>query len=80
MAVLKTALDPRAAEFRANAKAARALVADLEKKLKAIGEGGGKDARDKHLKRGKLLARERIQRLLDPGAPFLEFSAFAGYG
>ncbi|HEV2265366.1 MAG TPA: carboxyl transferase domain-containing protein [Stellaceae bacterium] len=80
MAVFKTALDPRAADFRANAKAARALVADLGKKLKAIGEGGGKDARDKHLKRGKLLARERIRRLLDPGAPFLEFSAFAGYG
>jgi 3-methylcrotonyl-CoA carboxylase beta subunit len=80
MAVLKTALDPRTAEFRANAKAARALVADLDKKLKAIGEAGGKDARDKHVKRGKLLARERIRRLLDPGAPFLEFSAFAGYG
>ncbi|HYL48655.1 MAG TPA: carboxyl transferase domain-containing protein [Stellaceae bacterium] len=80
MAVLKTALDPRTAEFRANVKAARALVADLDKKLKAIGEGGGKDARDKHVKRGKLLARERIRRLLDPGAPFLEFSAFAGYG
>ncbi|MGH7000593.1 MAG: carboxyl transferase domain-containing protein, partial [Stellaceae bacterium] len=79
MAVLKTALDPRAADYRANAKAARALVADLDKKLKAIGDGGGKDARDKHVKRGKLLARERIRRLLDPGAPFLEFSAFAGY-
>ncbi|MGB8183201.1 MAG: carboxyl transferase domain-containing protein [Stellaceae bacterium] len=80
MAVLKTALDPRTAEFRANARVARALVADLDRKLKAIGEGGGKDARAKHLKRGKLLARERIRRLLDPGAPFLEFSAFAGYG
>ena len=80
MAVIKTALDPRAADFRANAKASRALVADLDKKLKTIGEGGGKDARDKHMKRGKLLARERIRRLLDPGAPFLEFSAFAGYG
>ncbi|MDE2185018.1 MAG: methylcrotonoyl-CoA carboxylase, partial [Alphaproteobacteria bacterium] len=79
MAVLKTALDPRAADFRANAKAARALVVDLDKKLKTIGEGGGKDARDKHIRRGKLLARERIRRLLDPGAPFLEFSAFAGY-
>ncbi|HEV2161625.1 MAG TPA: carboxyl transferase domain-containing protein [Stellaceae bacterium] len=79
MAVLKTALDPRAADFRANAKAACALVTDLDKKLKAISEGGGKDARDKHVKRGKLLARERIRRLLDPGAPFLEFSAFAGY-
>ncbi|MGH7007613.1 MAG: carboxyl transferase domain-containing protein [Stellaceae bacterium] len=80
MAVLKTALDPRAADFRTNAKAARALVADLDKKLKVIGEGGGKDVRDRHMKRGKLLARERIRRLLDPGAPFLEFSAFAGYG
>ncbi|HYL33347.1 MAG TPA: carboxyl transferase domain-containing protein [Stellaceae bacterium] len=80
MAVFKTALDPRTAEFRVNAKAARALVADLDRKLKAIGEGGGKDARAKHLKRGKLPVRERVRRLLDPGAPFLEFSAFAGYG
>ncbi len=80
MAVLKTALDPRAAAYRANAKAARALVANLDRKLKAIAQGGGKEARDKHVKRGKLPVRERIRRLLDPGAPFLEFSAFAGYG
>ena len=80
MAVLKTALDPRAADYRANAKAARALVADLDRKLKAIAEGGGKDARAKHMKRGKLLVRERIRLLLDPGAPFLEFSSFAGFG
>src|SRR5579885_633288 len=80
MAVLKSALDPRTAEFRANAKAARALVADLEKKLAVIAAGGGKVARDKHVRRGKLLVRERIQRLLDPGAPFLELSPLAGYG
>jgi 3-methylcrotonyl-CoA carboxylase beta subunit len=80
MAVLKTALDPRSADYRANAKAARALVTDLERKLKMIGEGGGKEAREKHVKRGKLPVRERIRRLLDPGAPFLEFSALAGYG
>ena len=80
MAVLKTALDPRSADYRASVRAARALVADLDRKLKAIGEGGGKEAREKHLKRGKLPVRERIRRLLDPGAPFLEFSAFAGYG
>jgi len=80
MAVLKTALEPRSAGFLTNAKAARALASDLDKRLKAIALGGDKDARAKHQKRGKLLARERIKRLLDPGAPFLEFSAFAGYG
>jgi 3-methylcrotonyl-CoA carboxylase beta subunit len=54
-----------------------ALVADLHKKLDAVRQGGPERARDKHVKAGKLLPRERIDRLLDPGSPFLEIAALA---
>jgi 3-methylcrotonyl-CoA carboxylase beta subunit len=79
MAGLKTALDPRGAAFRANAKAMAALAHDLDKRATKIAEGGGEAARQKHQQRGKLLPRERIRLLIDPGSPFLEFSAMAGY-
>jgi acetyl-CoA carboxylase carboxyltransferase component len=58
----------------------RALVADLREKVEAIREGGGVEARRRHLARGKLLPRERVRALLDPGSPFLEFSQLAAYG
>ena len=58
----------------------RALVQDLRDKVAVIREGGGAEARRRHLARGKLLARERIRFLLDPGSPFLELSQFAAYG
>ena len=58
----------------------RALVADLKAKIAAIAEGGPADAREKHTGRGKLLPRERVERLLDPGSPFLEFSQLAADG
>ena len=54
-----------------------ALVADLHKKLDAVRQGGPERAREKHTKAGKLLARERIERLLDPGSPFLEIAPLA---
>jgi len=54
-----------------------ALVADLHKKLDAVRQGGPERAREKHAKAGKLLARERIERLLDPGSPFLEIAPLA---
>jgi 3-methylcrotonyl-CoA carboxylase beta subunit len=79
MAGLKTALDPRGAAFRANAKAMAALARDLDKRAAKIAEGGGEAARQKHQQRGKLLPRERIRLLIDPGSPFLEFSTLAGY-
>ena len=79
MAVIQTALDPRSAAFRANAEAMRALVADLREKTAAIALGGDEASRKRHESRGKLLARERIRLLLDPGSPFLELSAFAAY-
>src|ERR1700736_4269205 len=80
MTVLPTALDRRSEAFRANDKAMQALVADLREKSAAIGEGGDAASRKRHMERGKLLARERIRLLLDPGSPFLELSAFAAYG
>jgi len=55
-------------------------VADLREKVAHIQLGGGEAARDRHVSRGKLLVRDRIQRLLDPGSPFLELSQFAAYG
>jgi 3-methylcrotonyl-CoA carboxylase beta subunit len=58
----------------------RALVADLNAKLARIVEGGGPDARAKHLGRGKLLPRERVERLLDPDTPFLEIAPLAALG
>jgi 3-methylcrotonyl-CoA carboxylase beta subunit len=80
MSVLASALDPRAEGFRANAAAMRALVADLRETLAVIEEGGGAEARRRHLARDKLLPRERVRLLLDPGSPFLELSALAAYG
>jgi 3-methylcrotonyl-CoA carboxylase beta subunit len=80
MTVLSTALDPRSDAYAANAAAMRALVEDLRDKVDVICEGGGAEARRRHLARGKLLPRERIRALLDPGSPFLELSQLAGYG
>jgi 3-methylcrotonyl-CoA carboxylase beta subunit len=79
MALLKTAIDRAGETFRTNATAMRALVADLQQKLEKIALGGGEAARQRHLARGKLLPRDRIAALIDPGAPFLEFSPLAGY-
>src|ERR1700736_5442335 len=80
MTVLPTALDRRSEAFRANDKAMQALVADLREKSAMIALGGDEASRQRHQGRGKLLARERIRLLLDPGSPFLELSAFAAYG
>jgi 3-methylcrotonyl-CoA carboxylase beta subunit len=80
MTVLTTSLDPRADGFRANAAAMRGLVADLQAKLAVVQEGGGEGARRRHLARGKLLPRERVRLLLDPGSPFLELSPLAALG
>src|SRR5207249_1229882 len=79
MPVLPTALDRRSDAFRANAEAMRALVRDLRDKSATIALGGDEASRRRHQGRGKLLARERVRLLLDPGSPFLELSAFAAY-
>ncbi|MDY0871030.1 carboxyl transferase domain-containing protein [Dongia rigui] len=80
MPVLKSALNLQSTECRANAAAMAEQVAALQRLLAEIGEGGGREARARHTARGKLLPRERIQLLLDPGTPFLELSSLAAYG
>jgi len=77
---LSSEVDPRSEAFRMNAAAMEEIVADLRAKAARIALGGGETARKRHLSRGKLLPRDRIEALLDPGTPFLEFSQFAAYG
>jgi 3-methylcrotonyl-CoA carboxylase beta subunit len=80
MATIQSKLNPRGEEFRRNADTMRALVDDLNAQLAQIALGGGTAARDKHLARGKLLPRERVEMLLDPGTPFLEIAPMAAHG
>ncbi|MGA8262759.1 MAG: carboxyl transferase domain-containing protein [Arenicellales bacterium] len=79
MTTLRSNLDIRGAEFQANRTHMESLVKDLREKAAEIAKGGGERARSKHTDRGKLLARDRIQALLDVGTPFLELSQFAAY-
>ena len=80
MSVVVSQLNPRSAEFQANAEAMRTLVEDLRVQVALASAGGGEAARAKHVARGKLLPRERVQLLLDPGSPFLELSPLAAHG
>ena len=80
MPVLESQLKPRSAEFQANVAAMRLLVQDLNAQIAKAALGGGEAARAKHTARGKLLPRDRIQMLLDPGTPFLELSPLAAMG
>ncbi|MEO6825865.1 MAG: carboxyl transferase domain-containing protein [Microbacteriaceae bacterium] len=68
------------AEFRANEEAQRALVDELRQRLAVAAEGGPQRARDRHLARGKLLPRDRVDQLLDDGSPFLEIAPLAANG
>ena len=77
MTVLHSQLNPRSADFGANAVAMQSLVDDLGRHLERVAQGGGEAARAKHTARGKLLPRERVQMLLDPGTPFLEVAPLA---
>ncbi len=77
MPVLETKLNARSADFQANAAAMRALVDDLKLQVAKAAAGGGEAARAKHVARGKLPPRERVQMLLDPGTPFLELAPLA---
>ncbi len=77
MAILESKLNARSGDFQANAAAMRLAVDDLKAKVGQTALGGGDAARAKHTARGKLLPRERVQMLLDPGTPFLEFSPLA---
>ncbi|MFZ9313654.1 MAG: carboxyl transferase domain-containing protein [Burkholderiaceae bacterium] len=80
MPLLQSQTNPRGEAFQANARAMQSLVDDLKKRLATAALGGGDGPRKKHLARGKLLPRDRIELLLDPGSPFLEFSPLAAHG
>jgi 3-methylcrotonyl-CoA carboxylase beta subunit len=80
MTDIQTTLDTESREFADNTEAMKGLVADLRAKLEAAMQGGSEEARTRHVTRGKLLARERINLLLDPGTPFLELSPLAAHG
>jgi 3-methylcrotonyl-CoA carboxylase beta subunit len=80
MPVLETQLNARSAEFLANAKAMQSVVDDLRQRVAQAQLGGGEAARAKHAARGKLLPRDRVQMLLDPGTPFLEIAPLAALG
>ncbi len=77
MPVLETKLNARSADFQANAAALRVQVEELRQQVANVAAGGGEVARAKHVARGKLPPRERVQMLLDPGTPFLELSPLA---
>ncbi len=77
MPILETQLNARSADFQANAQAMQVVVDDLKAQIAKATLGGGEAARAKHTARGKLLPRDRVQMLLDPGTPFLELSPLA---
>ena len=78
--VLRTTTDPNSDSFAANRDALDGLVADLRSELDAAALGGPASARERHAARGKLLPRERVDALVDPGTPFLELSPLAAHG
>ncbi len=80
MAVLSTAIDSKTEAFQGNAAAMREQVAALRALIDETAKGGDAPSREKHTARGKLLVRDRIERLLDSGSPFLELSPLAAHG
>ena len=79
MPVIESKIDPRSETFAANAEAMRKAVETLRANMDVVAQGGGDRYNERHKARGKLLARERINRLIDPGAPFLEIGQFAAW-
>ncbi|HEV2558887.1 MAG TPA: carboxyl transferase domain-containing protein [Microvirga sp.] len=80
MPVIATSVDLKSEAAKANREAWAQLARELGDKRAAVAEGGPPKARERHLARGKLLPRERVMRLLDPGAPFLEVAPLAAHG
>ena len=80
MRVLSTQVDPGGAEFAANAAAQQGLAEELTRRLERAAQGGPEASRRRHVARGKLLPRERVDHLLDEGSPFLELGALAAEG
>jgi 3-methylcrotonyl-CoA carboxylase beta subunit len=80
METLETSISPTSPQFLANQKHHRGLAHTLRERLAEVRQGGGEKYRQRHESQGKLFVRERIERLLDPGSPFLEFSPLAAVG
>lgn len=79
MTILQTKINPQSEEYKHNYAATEKSVLELKQLFEKINQGGHEAARNKHVAQGKLLPRERINNLIDPGSPFLELSALAGY-
>jgi 3-methylcrotonyl-CoA carboxylase beta subunit len=79
VSILTSAINPKTDEYRQNEVAMRALVEEFHARQASVREGGSTRARERHVARGKLLPRERVELLLDPAAPFLELSTLAGW-
>ena len=80
MARIDSVIDARSREFRTNAAQWQMLADELKAAREAAARGGNEKTRERHVARGKLLPRDRVTRLLDPGSPFLELSPLAAYG
>ena len=80
MAAIKSAFRADARADHASAQGWRTLIDELAERRRAAAQGGSARARERHVARGKLIARERVARLIDPGSPFLEIAALAAYG
>ncbi len=80
MPTIKSAISPNSPAFKANAEAMGKLVAELKEKMARAALGGDEKSRKRHTDRGKLLPRERVERLIHPGSPFLELSPLAANG
>src|SRR5512141_2450969 len=80
MEALPTNIDPGDAAFKDNAEHNRRLAEELHSRLERVRQGGGEKYRQRQEAQGKLFVRDRIERLLDPGSPFLELSALAAWG
>src|SRR4051795_9872561 len=77
---LHSSIDPASSDFARNTEAMRALAAELREKLSVVAGGGGEASRARHTSRGKMLARQRVDLLIDPGTAFLELSPLAAHG
>ncbi|KAB1451753.1 carboxyl transferase domain-containing protein [Bordetella bronchiseptica] len=80
MPIIESRVDTRSQDYADNARAMQAQLDDLNQKLARTAQGGSETARAKHVGRGKLLPRERVEQLVDPGSPFLELSPMAAHG
>ena len=80
MAALTSSLSTRSDRYRANVEAHAAAMGVIHEAAAVAVEGGGGQARERHVARGKILPRDRVARLLDPGSPFLEIGMFAAHG